>query len=172
NGNQHPSVTPSQSFVCADGWVMLAAGNDSQFEKLCHALEAPHLAKDERFRTNAARLRHAQDLTVLVEAITRTRPAKWWMDKLSEQGVPCGKVQDIAQAFADPQVRHRGIHVELTGADHAPVPVVASPLRLSASPVHYELPPPRLGEHTDQVLGDVLGLVTLEIGALRASGVI
>ncbi|MFN0314077.1 MAG: CaiB/BaiF CoA transferase family protein [Burkholderiales bacterium] len=172
NGNPHPSVMPSQSFVCADGWVMLAAGNDSQFEKLCHALEAPELAKDERFRTNAARLRHGQELTALVEGITRTRPAKWWMDKLSEEGVPCGKVQDIAQAFADPQVRHRGIRVELGNEGQAGVPAVASPLRLSASPVRYERPPPRLGEHTDQVLGDVLGLDAGEISALRGSGVI
>ncbi len=170
NGNPHPSVMPSQSFACEDGLVMLAAGNDSQFEKLCRALGAPDLAQDGRFSTNAARLRHREELTTLVEGITRTRPAKWWADKLSAQGVPCGPVQNIAQAFSDPQVRHRGMRVELRGA--RPVPVVANPVRMSASPVRYELPPPRLGEHTEEVLQDILSLRAEEIETLRAAGVI
>ncbi len=172
NGNPHPSVMPSQSFVCSDGLVMLAAGNDSQFKKLCDALGAPQWAKDERFRTNAARFEHGTELTELIESITRTRATQWLTEKLSEYGVPCGPVQNIAQAFADPQVRHRGMRVELDDERLGKVALVASPMRFSESKVVYRLPPPRLGEHTERVLDDVLRLSPEQISRLRADGTV
>jgi crotonobetainyl-CoA:carnitine CoA-transferase CaiB-like acyl-CoA transferase len=170
NGNAHPSVMPSQSFQCSDGLVMIAAGNDQQFRKLCEALETPELAEDVRFRTNAGRLQHQSELTIRIESLTRVRSAQWVMKTLSELGVPCGRVNDIAQAFADPQVTHRGIRVEVSHPNGGSVPSVASPLRLSASPVRYDLPPPKLGAHTSEILQGILGKSDAEVAALRAAG--
>lgn len=172
NGNPHPSVMPSQSFPCADGTVMLAAGNDGQFRKLCEALGEPALARDARFLSNAQRFGHREELTALLEAITRRHTTAELTEKLSIHGVPCGPVQDIAQAFADPQVRHRGIRIEVQDARVGAMPLVASPIRLSASPVRYEQAPPAVGEHTDAVLAQVLGMDPQAIARLRAGRVI
>jgi crotonobetainyl-CoA:carnitine CoA-transferase CaiB-like acyl-CoA transferase len=171
-GNEHPSVVPSQAFACADGFVMLAAANDLQFARLCDALGVSALAQDERFRTNAARVRNREVLNAQLGPLFRAQSAAHWTRVMVEAGLPCGPVNDVAQAFADPQVQARGMQIEMERADLGRLPLLASPLRLSASPVQYERAPPRLGEHTDAVLGELLGVDAEGIAALRAAQVV
>ena len=172
NGNEHPSVVPSQSFQCADGMIMLAAGNDGQFAKLCEALGRVDLARDPRFATNAARVRNRAAVTALLQEALSQQPVTHWTDRLSRAGVPCGPVNDVEQVFADPQVRHRGLRVEVEHPVSGTLPLLASPLRFSETPVDYRLAPPLLGEHTDAVMSELLGMVPSEIEKLRQAGVI
>jgi crotonobetainyl-CoA:carnitine CoA-transferase CaiB-like acyl-CoA transferase len=172
NGNEHPSVAPSQSFDCQDGMIMLAAGNDSQFAKLCEVIGRPELAHDPRFATNAARVRHRDALTALVQEALAAQPAARWTRDLSAAGVPCGPVNDIAQVFADPHLQHRGVRIGMEHPVAGTLPLLASPLRLSQTPVEYRLPPPLLGEHTEAVLSRLLGLSAVEMAELRRASVL
>lgn len=172
HGNEHPSVVPSQSFQCQDGLVMLSAANDAQFGRLCEAVGLPELASDQRFRTNDARVRHRALLTELLGVRFAARPVSHWTEVLVAAGLPCGRINDIAQAFADPQVEARGSRIELEHPQVGALPLLASPLRLSASPVAYRLPPPLLGQHTEAVLAEVLGLPREKIAALREARVV
>jgi crotonobetainyl-CoA:carnitine CoA-transferase CaiB-like acyl-CoA transferase len=172
NGNEHPSVVPSQVFRCADGLLMLSAANDLQFARLCAAVGLAGLADDQRFRSNEARVRNRALLVGLLDERFAQRPVAHWTEVLVAAGLPCGPINDIAQAFADPQVQARGMRIEMEHASTGALPLLASPLRLSASPVEYRLPPPRLGEHTELVLAELLGLPAAEIAALRAAGVV
>jgi crotonobetainyl-CoA:carnitine CoA-transferase CaiB-like acyl-CoA transferase len=172
NGNVHPSVVPSQSFECQDGTIMLAAGNDGQFARLCQVLGRDDWALDARYATNAARVRNRDEVIRLLQELLSQRPVVYWTERLSRAGVPCGPINDIAQVFRDPQVRHRGMRIEMQHSAAGTLPLVGSPLRLSATPVQYRLPPPLLGEHTDQVLGELLGMGREEIEALRQARVV
>jgi len=172
NGNAHPSVVPSQTFKCADGEVMLVAGNDSQFAKLCEAAGRPELARDARFATNAARVHNQALLIETLQGLLREHPVAWWTDRMAQAGVPCGPINDIAHVFADPQVRHRGMQIEVSHPVAGALPLVGSPLRLSETPVAYGLPPPLLGQHTAEVLGSLLGIEPAEMDRLRQSGIV
>ncbi len=172
NGNEHPSVTPSQSFECSDGLIMLAAANDGQFVRLCRALGLPDLPGDGRFSSNAARVRNRDTLTQLLQRAFSAHTVGHWVDRLVQAGVPCGPVNDIAQVFDDPQVCDRGMQMAIDHPMAGTLQLVASPLRLSASPVQYQAAPPLLGQHTDEVLGRLLKLTQAQIGALRAAAVI
>jgi len=172
NGNAHPSVVPSQVFDCADGQVMLAAGNDGQFAKLCETAGHPDLARDARFATNEARVRNRELVVATLQATLRGKSAVYWTEKLAAAGVPCGPINDIAAVFADGHVQHRGMRVEMQHPLTGTLAVVGSPLRLSETPVEYKLPPPLLGQHTDEVLTGVLGMGRSEIERLQAQAVI
>jgi len=172
NGNVHPSVVPSQAFDCADGQVMLATGNDSQFAKLCEAVGRPELARDPRFARNEARVRNQALVIASLEPLLREQPTGYWTDKLARAGVPCGPINDIARVFEDAQVRHRGMRIEMAHPLAGTLPLVGSPLRLSDTKVEYRLPPPLLGQHTDEVLGGLLGMQRDELDRLRQSGVV
>ena len=172
NGNVHPSVVPSQAFDCADGQVMLATGNDSQFAKLCEAVGRPELARDPRFARNEARVRNKALVISSLEPLLREKPMGYWTDKLARAGVPCGPINDIARVFEDAQVRHRGMRIEMAHPLAGMLPLVGSPLRLSDTKVEYRLPPPLLGQHTDEVLGGLLGMQRDELDRLRQSGVV
>ena len=172
NGNEHPSVVPSQSFACQDGMLMLAAGNDGQFRRLCHAVERADLARDPRFATNEERVRNREELTALLDGLFAQRPVAFWAERLAQAGVPCGPINDIAQAFGDPQVTHRGAKVRLQHPLAGTLDLVANPVRLSETPASYELPPPLLGQHTEEVLQGVLGMAPGEITVLRTAGVL
>jgi len=172
NGNEHPSVVPSQSFVCSDGMIMLAAGNDGQFVRLCQALEREDLAGDARFATNEARVANREELTELLNVLFVQRPRADWSERLARAGVPCGPVNDISQAFDDPQVIHRGLRVQLEHPLAGRLDTVANPIRLSESAASYALPPPLLGEHTNEVLQGLLGMTVSEIDALRRARVL
>jgi crotonobetainyl-CoA:carnitine CoA-transferase CaiB-like acyl-CoA transferase len=171
-GNAHPSIVPYQDFPTADGYMIIAVGNDSQFTSLCGALGFPQWSSDERFATNPSRVRHRDELIALIRAVTSTRTTAAWIARMEEAKVPCGPVNTLDQVFADPQVRARGLRIEISHPAASAVPLVANPIRLSESPVSYRLPPPTLGQHTDEVLGDWLGLDASAIASLREHRVI
>ncbi len=171
-GNTHPNVVPYQVFEAADGHLVIAVGNDGQFARLCALLGLEELARDERFAGNAGRVRHRGELIPRLAEVLRRRPGAEWLEALEHLGVPAGPINAIDQVFADPQVRHRGMKIELDHAEAGPIPLVASPLKLSRTPVAYQRPPPLLGEHTDEVLREALGLDTAAIARLRRDKVI
>jgi crotonobetainyl-CoA:carnitine CoA-transferase CaiB-like acyl-CoA transferase len=173
-GNSHPSIVPYQDFPTADGAMLLAIGNDGQFARFCEAAGHPEWASDPRFSRNTPRVAHREILIPMMEAVTRTRTTAQWVQLLEPLGVPCGPINDIAQAFADPQVAARQLVIEQPTAPGAPVPVirgVASPLRLSGTPPVVRNAPPMLGEHTDEVLAE-LGMDEEAIASLRRDGVV
>jgi formyl-CoA transferase len=172
NGNAHPSVVPSQVFDCADGQVMLAAGNDGQFAKLCETAGRPELARDARFATNEGRVRNRELVVATLQELMRGKPVAFWTEKLAPVGVPCGPINDISAVFSDAQVQHRGMRVEVRHPLVGAMALLGSPLRLSETPVEYDLPPPLLGQHTDEVLAVLLGMEQSEIERLRAQTVI
>ncbi len=171
-GNAHPNIVPYQVFATADGYIILAVGNDRQFARFCELAGRPELATDERFATNAVRVHNRETLAPIVQDLMIQRGSQAWLDALEQAGIPCGPINALDQVFADPQIQHRGMRVELPHPLAGVVPLTASPLRLSATPVRYQGPPPTLGQHTDEVLGERLGLNAADIDALRAEGIV
>jgi formyl-CoA transferase len=173
-GNSHPSLAPYQDFPTQDGAMLLAIGNDGQFQRFCAAAGQPEWAQDARFATNTLRVQHRAALIPAMEAVTRTRSTADWIALLEDKAVPCGPINTIAQAFDDAQVKARGLRVDLprsAGDGIAQVSTVASPLRLARNPPVLRHAPPALGQHTDEVLAE-LGLDSARIAALRAAGVV
>ncbi len=154
-GNAHPNIVPYQDFPTADGHMILTVGNDGQFERLCTVAGHAEWAADARFRTNAARVEHREALVALLRGETVKRTTAQWIDALEKAGVPCGPINDIAQVFADPHVVARSLRVPMPGPA-GELSTVASPLRLSATPVSYALGPPALGAHTEEVVREWL----------------
>jgi crotonobetainyl-CoA:carnitine CoA-transferase CaiB-like acyl-CoA transferase len=171
-GNAHPNIVPYQDFPTSDGFMIVAVGNDAQFTRLCTTLGLASLASDPKFATNPQRVRHRDELIGLLRNATRTRSTAQWVADLESVGVPCGPINAIDAVFADPQVRARGLKVELPHPQAGAVPLVANPLRLSATPVSYRTAPPTLGAHTAEVLGTRLGYSATDIERLRAKHVI
>ena len=151
NGGVHPSVVPSQVFACADGHVIVAAANETQFRKFCEVAGMPELARDVRFASNPARVSNRAILTPILEAIFRGRSTADWTDALSQAGVPCGPVLSIDQAFEHPQVKARGMVVEVPYAPAGKLKMTANPIRMSATPLDCAKPPPMLGEHQQEI---------------------
>ena len=151
-GNAHQSIVPYQVFACADGFLILAIGNDLQFRRFCDAAGCPGLADDARFATNPARVEHRAVLVPLVEAILMGRGKHAWIARLEAADVPCGPIDDIAEVFDNPQVQARGMRLELAHPVAGRVSLVANPMRMSATPPAYDLPPPSLDEHRDEIL--------------------
>ena len=171
-GNAHPNIVPYQDFPTADGDFILTVGNDSQFRKFAEVAGRPELGGDPRFSTNKLRVANRAELVPLIRQLTVFKTTAEWVAQLEAVGVPCGPINDLAQVFADPQVRARGLAMQLPHALAGLVPQVASPIRLSETPVEYRNAPPLLGEHTQQVLEQVLGLKSGAVEALRRSGVL
>ena len=171
-GNAHANVVPYEVFPSADGHIILAIGNDTQFASFCRVAGRPELAADPRFKTNPERVRNRPILVPIVQEIVKQRASRDWIASLEAASVPCGPINDMQAVFENPQVRHRGLRVEIPHPAGVTCPTVASPMRFSATPVDHGVPPPRLGEHTREVLGSVLGLGDAEIDALAAEGVI
>ena len=171
-GNAHPNIVPYQDFPTADGDFILTVGNDSQFRKFAEVAGQPQWADDPRFATNRQRVAFRAELIPLIRQATVFKTTTEWVAQLERAGVPCGPINDVGQVFADPQVQARGLKVELPHALGGFVPQVASPIRLSATPVEYRRAPPLLGEHTLEVLTGVLGLSDEAVVALREAGVL
>ena len=156
-GNAHQNVVPYQVFAASDGHLIVATGNESQYRAYCTAIGAAELGDDPRFATNRLRVTHRDTLVALLAEIMRQGTRDDWIARLEAVGVPCGPINDIAQAFAHPQVAARQLRRDLPHPSGSVAPVTASPLRFSASPVVYRRAPPLLGQHTEEVLREVLG---------------
>ena len=156
-GNAHPNIVPYQDFQTADGYMILAVGNDAQFARFCEVAGRAEWARDERFTSNPQRVAHRAELIAMIREATLKRTTREWVEALEAAGVPCGPINRIDQVFEDAQVRARGLRIELPHAAAGVVPLVANPIRLSETPVEYRRAPPMLGEHSQQVLQDWLG---------------
>ena len=165
-GNAHPNIVPYQDFPTADGAMIIAVGNDGQFAALCKVLGHPEWAKDERFATNTLRVKHRETIIGLLSGVTATRPTEAWVKACESVGVPCGPINDLKAVFDDPHVQARKLKIEMPHPTAGTMPLVGSPIRMSATPVEYRLPPPLLGQHTLAVLEEVLGLSRDEIATL------
>lgn len=172
HGTAHPNIVPYQVMPSADGWFMLAVGNDAQFRRLCLRLQQPEWADDQRFASNAQRVANRDALIALLRERLQRQPSAYWIEVLSNDGVPCGPVNDLAEVFASAQVEARGLRLDLMDADGQPVPLVANPLRFSATPVSYPHAPPALGGDTRDVLQSVLGLSEAQWAALKVKGAV
>ncbi len=172
-GNAHANIVPYQVFATLDGHLILAVGNDVQFRKFCEFAGRPEIAADARFANNPGRLKNQDILVPMLREIIKAKPRDHWLKGLETLGVPCGPVNNIDQVFADPQVLARQMKIEL---EHKPagvrVPMIGSPIKMSATPPAYRRAPPVCGQHTDEVLKEMLDLSEAEIGALRARGVV
>lgn len=157
-GNRLTTVYPSDNFRCSDGDIMLIVGNDAQFLRMCRALGLDGVATDPRFARNEARLRHVEELASLIGNAMATRTIAQCQALLDDAGVPAGPINNVQQVFADPQVIERGMVRELGEAGGKPARIVASPIRMSRTPITYQRPPPKRGEHGDEILRDVLGI--------------
>ncbi|CAB3923171.1 Acetyl-CoA:oxalate CoA-transferase [Achromobacter anxifer] len=166
-GNAHQNVVPYQVFAASDGHLIVATGNESQYRAYCRAIGAPELGDDPRFATNRMRLANRELLVGLLTEIMRQGKRDDWIAKLEAVGVPCGPINDIAQAQAHPQSQARQLRRDLPHPAGGVAAVTASPLRLSDSPVTYRRAPPLLGEHTEEVLREVLGKTQEEIAVFR-----
>ena len=171
-GNAHPQVVPYEVFPTADGHIILAIGNDGQFERFCEVAGAPALAQEARFKTMSQRIIHRGELIPLIAELMRTRTKREWIEQLEAATVPCGPINNMKEVFEDPQVRHRKLRVDMPHPLGGVAPVVASPVRLSETPVEYRLAPPMLGQHNEEVLKGLLGKSDAEFTRLKATGIV
>jgi crotonobetainyl-CoA:carnitine CoA-transferase CaiB-like acyl-CoA transferase len=171
-GNAHPSIVPYQDFPTADGYMIIAVGNDSQFANFCATLGRPEWAVDERFATNPQRVKHRDALIALIRGVTASRTTDDWISVMEAAGVPCGPINSLDKVFADPHVQSRNMRIEMPHSLTETVPLVANPIRLSESPVQYRQSPPTLGEHTGEVLHDWLDMASAAVGDLRHKKII
>ncbi|HTQ12968.1 MAG TPA: CaiB/BaiF CoA-transferase family protein [Rhizomicrobium sp.] len=171
-GNAHPNIVPYQVFATADGFLILAVANDGQFRRFCAAAGQGELCADPCFATNAERVAHREALVEILKPVLASRATAAWIGALEAVNVPCGPINTVEQLFAEPQALARGLTIELAHAEAGDIKLVASPLRLERTPPQYRNAPPLLGQHTDDVLRDVLGLEPVEIARLRESRVL
>ncbi|MEZ4866516.1 MAG: CaiB/BaiF CoA-transferase family protein [Caldilineaceae bacterium] len=171
-GNAHAAIVPYQTVPTADGWLMLAVGNDRQFARLCEVIERPEWAADPRFATNPGRVAQRETLVPALEAIFRTRPKALWHEQLTAVGVPCSPVNDIPTALADPHTHARGMVQQVVHPQTGVIPLIGPVPKLSATPAQIRSAPPLLGEHTATILQERLGYNEIKIAELHAAGVI
>jgi formyl-CoA transferase len=171
-GNAHANIVPYQTFACQDGHIIVATGNDGQYQKFVEAGGRPELARDERFLTNPLRVKNRELLVPLLADMVAQKPRDAWIDLLESVGVPCGPINNLDEVFANPQVRARGMEVKLAHPLAGEVKLVRSPMKMSATPATSDQAPPLLGQHTDEVLAEVLGKSIDEIAALREKKVL
>jgi crotonobetainyl-CoA:carnitine CoA-transferase CaiB-like acyl-CoA transferase len=169
-GNTHPSIVPYQVFPTSDGAVILACGNDNLFGKFCEAAGCGELAKDERFNKNALRVQNRDTLVPLLNKVFAGKTTAEWVDILEKAGVPNGPINNIAQAFEEPQTIARGTRIDLPHPKGGKAPLIASPMKFSATQIEYKAAPPTLGQHADEILTGLLGLSSEKIAELKAAG--
>jgi crotonobetainyl-CoA:carnitine CoA-transferase CaiB-like acyl-CoA transferase len=171
-GNAHPNIVPYQTFATRDGYIIMAVGTDRQFKEFCTIIGVPELWNVERYRTNRGRVENRDELIPQLVEPMKMRTTANWIDAFEAAAIPCGPINTIDQVFTNPQVLARGVQIGLTRDDGVQVPGVANPIQFSATPIEYEKAPPRLGDGTEKILGDVLGLDPQHIAALKSSGTI
>ena len=171
-GNTHSSIVPYQAFQAMDDYLILAIGNDGQWERFCTAAGVSAWAADERFATNPQRVAHRAVLIPMLEELFRQHPVTEWLRRCADADVPAGPVNSLDKVFADPQTLSRGMRVEMPHPTAETVQLAGTPLNLSGTPTQMRIPPPLLGEHTDEILTNLLGLNDKAIADLRQDGVI
>ncbi|MDR5759661.1 CaiB/BaiF CoA-transferase family protein [Caballeronia sp. LZ035] len=171
-GNAHPSIVPYQDFSTADGYMIIAVGNDGQFARLCKSLGRPEWAEDARFATNPQRVKHRDELIALIHGVTVGRKTDEWVSVMEAAGVPCGPINSLDKVFADPHVQAREMRIEMPHALAEQVSLVANPIRMSESPVQYRRAPPTLGEHTADVLSGWLDMTSADIDELQQKKIV
>lgn len=171
-GNAHPNIVPYQAFATQDGHLILAVGNDAQFQRFCAVAGCPALASDERFLTNALRVDHRQALILLLLPLLQQQTTEQWLAALESVGVPCGPINTLDQVFADPQVQHRQLEIQLPHPEAGQVKLVSNPIRFDDQALNATTAPPLLGQHTQQVLTEYLGLDAAQQAQLKIKGVI
>jgi crotonobetainyl-CoA:carnitine CoA-transferase CaiB-like acyl-CoA transferase len=171
-GNAHLQIVPYELFATADGWLVLAVGNDGQWQRFCQAAGRPDLAADARFASNVGRVEHRTVLVPIVAEVLRTRTTTAWEEGLRAEGVPHAPVWDYAQLFAHPQTAARGLRVTVRDPEGRPVDLLGTPFHIAGTTLPSPSPPPGLGQDTDQVLRELLGLDEARLAALRQQGVI
>jgi crotonobetainyl-CoA:carnitine CoA-transferase CaiB-like acyl-CoA transferase len=171
-GNSHPNIVPYEAFKATDQYIIVAVGNDGQFERFVSAAGMPELATDERFSTNSARVANREVLIPIIQAFIAERSGADWIDALEKVGVPCGPLNDMEQVFAHPQIRQRGLQMEMPHPLAGSVPQVASPIKYAGETFDYQNAPPTLGQHTGEVLRGILEMDDAEIASLRESGIV
>jgi len=173
-GNQHPNIVPYQVMPSSDGYFVLSVANDPTFERFCKVGGCEQLLQDTRFNTAVERVRNRKVVTDTLNDITRGKTTAWWIENLEKNKIGCGRINTLKEVFDDPQVKARDMVIEMdhpaTGGRKARL--IASPLKLSATPVSYRMSPPLLGQHTEEVLGEYLGMSGAEVAALREKGVV
>jgi crotonobetainyl-CoA:carnitine CoA-transferase CaiB-like acyl-CoA transferase len=171
-GNGHPNIAPYQVFAASDGHLILAVGNDAQFERMGKVMKCEGIAADPRFRTIPDRVKHRDELTSLLQEIVLTKTVDEWIELMERAQIPCGPINTIDRVFADPQIQARNMMRQLPHRSSGSVPSVVSPINFSESALEYRNGPPVLGEHTDQILRRILGLNKDAIATLRAKKII
>ena len=171
-GNAHAQVVPYEVFPTSDGHIILAIGNDGQFKRFCEIAGCAELADEPRFKTNSQRIVHRAELIPLIAEVMRTRSKQEWIAVLEEATVPCGPINNMKEVFEDPQVKHRELRVDIPHPSGGVAPVVASPMRLSATPVEYRIAPPLLGQHNDDIYRRLLGKSEAELARLKSAGIV
>jgi crotonobetainyl-CoA:carnitine CoA-transferase CaiB-like acyl-CoA transferase len=171
-GNAHPSIVPYQSFKTADGYLVVGVASETIWKRFCAAIGRGDLADDSRFAKNAGRVAHREELLGLLSQILGRRNSESWLKILQEAEVPCAPVQTVDQVFDDAQVRHRGMLAEMEHPSAGTIRMAGIPVKFSGTPASLRLPPPRIGEHTEEVLQDWLGLTLQEIRGLREKGIV
>ncbi|MBC8257634.1 MAG: CoA transferase [SAR324 cluster bacterium] len=173
-GNAHPNIVPYQVFQTSDSFFVLAVGNDTQFHKFCEFAGAPELPEDPRFKINTDRVKNRKILTPMINDLTKRNSTQYWLEGLEKLQVPCGPVNTIKEVFDDPQIQHRKMEISmehpLSGKGN--VSLIGSPLKMSETPVSYRHAPPILGQHTDEILEELLGMDEEECNELSEKGII
>ena len=171
-GNQHPNIVPYQVFPTADGHMVLSVGNDPTFRRFCEAFGLSWMLEDARFATNAARVENRRLVTDTLTPLMTRHPTLYWIDKLEALKIGCGPINKLSEVFSDPHVVARGMVMEMDHATGGAMKMIANPVKLSETPADYRLPPPVLGQHTEEVIGGKLGLDAAALAALREKGII
>ncbi|WP_342120621.1 CaiB/BaiF CoA transferase family protein [Pseudoduganella sp. OTU4001] len=171
-GNAHANIVPYQTFACSDGYIIVATGNDGQYQKFVEVGGRADLATHERYATNPLRVKNRDELVPILAEMVKTQSRDWWIERLEAVGVPCGPINDLHDVFQNPQVQARGLVMEAPHPTAGKVKLVRSPMRLSASPAETDMAPPLLGQHTEEVLREVLGRTDAEIATLRSKNIL
>ncbi len=171
-GNEHPNVMPYQTFRTKGSNMIIATGNDGQYQRLCEAAGVPEAATDPRFATNALRIANRDACTAILAQALQKKTTSEWIALLETVGVPCGPINRLDEVYRDPQVQHRGMKINVPHPKAGTVPLVANPIKFSRTPIAYDMPPPLVGEHVEDILHGLLGKSAHEIATLKAKKII